>query len=107
MSGKAVQSGVLYPRNKDSTFDMEYYLSTHMPLVEKHWKKQGLRSWKVAQLDDNSPYSVSCIMEWESSEAAKNAFGGDDAKEIMDDVKKFSNEHPIVIQGEIVGRSNL
>ncbi|KAF2653307.1 hypothetical protein K491DRAFT_603087 [Lophiostoma macrostomum CBS 122681] len=105
MSGKAVQSGVLYPRKDGSTFDMKYYLATHMPLVQKHWGKLGLTSWRVAQLGDQSPYAVSCIMEWESGEAVANAFKSEGVQEIMADINNFSSEQPVMFQGEIVGQS--
>ena len=26
---------ILYPKTEDSTFDMDYYTSTHMPMVAK------------------------------------------------------------------------
>jgi hypothetical protein len=26
---------------------MDYYLSTHMPLVQEKWGPHGLKSWKV------------------------------------------------------------
>lgn len=38
---------VLYPQGK---FDLDYYLKTHMPLVESTWAPKGLTDWKVAKL---------------------------------------------------------
>lgn len=38
---------VLYPRK--ATFDMKYYLATHMPLVKKHWAQHGLTKYTVTQ----------------------------------------------------------
>lgn len=33
---------VMYPNQKGSRFDLEYYRTTHMALVEKHMKPFGL-----------------------------------------------------------------
>ena len=38
---------VLYPRA--ATFNMEYYLATHMPLVKKSWAQYGLKKYTVTQ----------------------------------------------------------
>jgi uncharacterized protein (TIGR02118 family) len=104
MSNHGAQITVMYPRKDGATFIMDYYLATHMPLVEKHWKKYGLKSYSVAQLSPDSPYSVTAVMEWESSEAFSKAQTDDGTKEIMDDVAKFSSEKPVLIAGNVVAR---
>lgn len=38
---------VLYPRK--ASFDMDYYLKTHMPLAAKSWKAHGLKKYTVTQ----------------------------------------------------------
>lgn len=43
----AAHVSVLYPR--DATFNMEYYLATHMPLVKKSWTRYGLKKYIVTQ----------------------------------------------------------
>ncbi|KAF2442188.1 ethyl tert-butyl ether degradation EthD [Karstenula rhodostoma CBS 690.94] len=78
------QISVLYPRK--ATFDLDYYLATHMPLAAKHWTPYGLRKYTVTQYDDpESPYSIGAVLEFDS----------------LDAFKKFSNEHPTIIAGEI------
>lgn len=32
---------------KGTQFNMDYYLKTHMPLVQEKWAEHGLKSWKV------------------------------------------------------------
>jgi hypothetical protein len=49
---------VLYPVTATSTFDYDYYMAKHMPLVEKTWGSQGLRSWSVIKLDPSGGYST-------------------------------------------------
>ena len=38
---------VMYPNQKDSHFDLEYYRTKHMALVEKHMKPFGLLRTEV------------------------------------------------------------
>jgi hypothetical protein len=37
---------LLYPA---VPFDLKYYLTSHMPMVEKAWKSKGLKSWQVSE----------------------------------------------------------
>ncbi|ORY15060.1 hypothetical protein BCR34DRAFT_198642 [Clohesyomyces aquaticus] len=105
MSSKAATVTVLYPKNANSTFDLKYYLSTHMPMVGKAWTKHGLKNWSVTELEGDSPYSIMAAMEFESSEAWGNAQKDEGTGAIMKDVENFSNEKPILINGNIVGSS--
>jgi uncharacterized protein (TIGR02118 family) len=99
---------VAYPRNKESTFNKEYYLSTHMPLVAKHWKKHGLKSYAVTELNADGPYSYSVVMEFESYEGWGAAGTDPDTKEvIMEDIKNFSNEQPILVYGGVIARETV
>jgi uncharacterized protein (TIGR02118 family) len=105
MSG--FQVSVAYPREEGFTFDKEYYLSTHMPLVEKHWKKHGLKSYVVSELNEDGPYTYIVVMEFESLQGWRAAAQDPSLKEIMEDVPKFSNLKPVTIYGGIIGQKTL
>ncbi|KAF7674913.1 hypothetical protein GT037_006676 [Alternaria burnsii] len=96
---------VLYPRKEGSTFDKEYYLKTHMPLAMKHWGPHGMKSYAVSELGADGPYSISSVMEFDSQEAVGKAMQDPGTKEIMDDVKNFTNSEPILVHGSIIGTS--
>ncbi|KAF2750805.1 hypothetical protein M011DRAFT_455792 [Sporormia fimetaria CBS 119925] len=104
MSSHGATATVLYPRKDGATFNMDYYLSTHMELVSKYWKQHGLKSWSVTQLGPDSPYSVQANLEWESTDSLQNAMKDEGTKEIMEDVPKFSSESPVLIAGGVVAR---
>jgi uncharacterized protein (TIGR02118 family) len=105
MSGAQVI--VVYPRKDTSTFDKEYYLSTHMPLVAKHWKKHGFKSYTVTELNADGPYSFSVVMEFESAEGWGAAATDPNTKEVMDDVPKFSNESPVIVHGGVISQEKV
>ncbi|KAI4919070.1 uncharacterized protein J4E92_008714 [Alternaria infectoria] len=96
---------VLYPRKEGSTFNKEYYLKTHMPLAMKNWKDHGLKSYAVSELNADGPYAISTVMEFDSLESVGKALQSEGTKEVMEDVKNFSSETPILVHGNVVGRS--
>ncbi|KAF2026028.1 hypothetical protein EK21DRAFT_75088 [Setomelanomma holmii] len=105
MSGAQVV--VVYPRKDGAKFDDKYYLSTHMPLVAKYWKKHGLKSYTVTKLNDDGPYSYSVTMDFESHEGFGAAGADPNTKEVMDDVANFSSESPIIVHGGVIDRKTV
>jgi uncharacterized protein (TIGR02118 family) len=105
MSGAQVI--IVYPRKEGNTFDKNHYLSTHMPLVAKVWKKHGLKSYKCTELNADAPYTYSCIMEWESDEGFAAAGADPATKEVMDDVANFSSVMPIIMHGIVFENKTL
>lgn len=99
-----------YPNEDDATFDMSYYLKTHMPLVMDNWKKHGLKKWEVTQFsagpDGGKPkFSVQCVLSWDTIDQVKAAVASDEAKTVFGDVPNFSNKGPIFVMGDVVGTS--
>ncbi|CAK4034733.1 Hypothetical predicted protein [Lecanosticta acicola] len=90
---------VLYPQG--TTFNKEYYKSTHMPLVEKNWAKYGLKSWKVIYFPDDAPYSVQATLEWGSVKDFQEAASSEEAKTVLGDVSNFSNKDPVILTGDV------
>lgn len=104
MSGQGAQFIVLYPRKDGSTFDLDYYHATHMPLVKETWSPHGLKSFSVVQLSPDNPYSVAATLEFESQEHLGKALAVDGTKKVMDDVKNFSSEQPVIVAGNVTLR---
>ncbi|QIW97991.1 hypothetical protein AMS68_003509 [Peltaster fructicola] len=95
---------VLYPQG--AKFDMDYYLQTHMPLVQKHWGPIGLKSWKITKIGDaDAPFIVQATLEWASMDEFKSASSGDTAKTVFGDIPNFCDKQPTVLTGSVVGQS--
>ncbi|KAM0692315.1 hypothetical protein Q7P36_008516 [Cladosporium allicinum] len=92
---------VIYEQN--TKFNMDYYLKTHMPLVQEKWGPSGLKSWKVLQFPADAPYTVQATLEWGSMSDFKKATEDKAAMDaIMGDVSNFSNTTPKLMTGEVV-----
>ncbi|KAI0121183.1 hypothetical protein BJ170DRAFT_149255 [Xylariales sp. AK1849] len=92
---------VMYPQAAASGWNMEYYLNQHMPLVEKHWGPQGLKSWTITTFGKDSPHYLQAILLWESAESFAKAAHKD---EVMGDIKNFTTEQPALWVGDVVGQ---
>ena len=100
---------VLYPADADATFDLDYYLKTHMPLVAEKWTPYGLKSWSVVKYnpgpDGSKTFSYAALLTFESPESIGKALGSEETKEVLGDVQNFSNKSPSFYTGDVVGSS--
>lgn len=94
---------VLYP--KGCKFDMDYYMKTHMPLVQKSWSQYGLKSWKVINFGEEAEYKVQATLEFGSMDEFQKAGAGSEAPEVMGDIKNFCDGQPILLSGPVQGTS--
>lgn len=109
---------VAYPSKHPETgdplqFDMEYYLSTHMPMIERAWGPCGLKSWSINKFQDpcpatgqTPPYLVQTTCYFDSVGDFKAALENG-SKETKPDVEKFSNVFPVIWVGEGVKQVTL
>ncbi|KAJ4188476.1 Hypothetical protein NCS54_00476700 [Fusarium falciforme] len=92
-----------YPVGHD--FDLEYYVKTHLPIADRIWGPEGLRSWEVIKLGGEGPYQLYTVLKWESAAAFQKAAASEGAKEVQDDVKNFTTAAPVLVFGEAVAAS--
>ena len=100
-----IRVSVLYPDKAGSTFDMEYYLGTHMPMLRK---KMGaaLKGMTVDQgLSGGQPGTtaanrVIATLMFDSLEAFERAFGPL-AGEIQADIPHYTNIAPTIQISEV------
>jgi len=101
MSSKQIVVQFVYPHSAASTFNLDYYLSHHLPLVGQYWGPRGLLSWTVTKGAEGTDYFLQTTIFWESLEAFEKVKS---MEEIMGDVKNFSNEAPTIRVGLVVGQ---
>lgn len=99
---------VLYPNDEGSHFKDDYYLGTHMPLVDKHWKQYGLQAWEVIKFargaDGAAPkFSTQATLTFESKEHFGKAMASEEAKTVLGDIENFTNTQPTLIGGSVIG----
>lgn len=95
---------VMYPITDETTFDMNYYLDTHMKLVGEHmgahltdaFVNKGLASGPDAP---PAHYAVATLTF--ADQAAFDAAMGD-AGPVLADIPNFTNTTPQMLIGEVV-----
>lgn len=98
---------VLYENVEDATFDLDYYMATHMPLVEEKFKPFGMERWRVLKAvgtpSGSKPlYSIIANLEFDTADQFRSAVAAEGGT-VFGDVPNFSNKGPIVVIGDLVG----
>ena len=98
---------VLYENTEDATFDLDYYMAKHMPLVGEKFKPFGLKGWRVLKAGsglsgEKSLYSIIALLEFDSADQFKAAVAAEGGP-VFGDVPNFSNKSPVVVIGDSVG----
>jgi uncharacterized protein (TIGR02118 family) len=89
--------------DRDAELDVDYYLNTHMPLVQKLLGPSVLISWKLWKLPDNSPFSYEGEVIWASIEAREAALKTKEGSQCKEDLKNFVKKPAMVFLRELVG----
>src|SRR4249920_2747707 len=94
---------ILYPRTDDLTFDMDYYTSSHMPMLAE-CLGDSCRGWGAAAIAEGK-YAV---MGWAmvTSRAELDATRNEHGAKMRADVANYTNVQPDVLIGEITGGSD-
>ena len=91
---------VLYPNKDGAKFDMNYYLTSHIPMV-KRVLGSALKGVVVEQgLGGGAPgsraeYSTLCHLRFDSVEAFQSSFGPH-AADIQKDIANYSSVAPVI-----------
>ncbi len=98
---------VLYDNVDDATFDLDYYMATHMPLVDEKFKPYGLKGWRVLKAVGTPTgakplFSIIANLEFDDAQQFKAAVAAEGGA-VFGDVPNFSNKEPVVVIGDLVG----
>lgn len=89
---------ILYPKTDDSTFDIDYYTNTHMPLFVGHLG-DACQSWGVIEARGPQYHAVGWAII--DSEDAFNQAMQEHGAEIVGDVPNYTNVAPVMIMGDV------
>jgi uncharacterized protein (TIGR02118 family) len=90
---------ILYPKTDDSTFDMDYYTSTHMPMLADALGS-ACQAWGASTVTSGRFAAMGWAMI--DSQDAFNAAMAEHGAKIMGDVANYTNVAPELIIGDIV-----
>ena len=101
---------VLYENVDDATFDLDYYLTKHMPLVDEKFKPFGIKGWRVlkavgAPFGGKPAYNVICNLEFDTADQFRAAVAAESGP-VFGDVPNFSNKDPVVVIADLVGSAS-
>ncbi len=89
---------ILYPKSDDSTFDMDYYTATHMPLFAEVLG-DACQGWGATKVTAGDLEAIGwCVVE---SQAAFDSAMAASGAEIMGDVPNYTNVQPQLIIGDV------
>ncbi|MDO6485996.1 MAG: EthD family reductase [Shimia thalassica] len=96
---------VAYPVSEDSTFDLDYYLSTHMALVGKHMGPYIESTLVTKGLAGGpnvpAPFHAIATIVFKDQDALNSALG--DSADVLADIPNFTNSKPQMLIGEVMG----
>ncbi|WP_395155386.1 EthD family reductase [Ilumatobacter sp.] len=91
-----IKVSVMYPNGDDPTFDMEYYKTAHMEIVDRTMQPSR---WEIESGMDG-PYIAIGNLYFESMEAMQAGMGG--AGEALADIPNFTKTGSAVQVSQIV-----
>ena len=95
---------VSYPKAEGSTFDLDYYLTTHIPMVAGSLGDSVSRTTLTSGVDfgdQPTPFMIVIQFEIDSMESLGAAFAAH-GDEIMGDIPNFTNVVPVVHVGTVI-----
>jgi uncharacterized protein (TIGR02118 family) len=88
---------VIYQLSSGQTFDVDYYMKSHIPLVHARWDSAGLKGLQVLHGTGSpagaAPAKLICLLEFDTLESFQAAVEKHGA-EVMGDVPNFTDAQP-------------
>ena len=94
-----IRVSVYYPAGEGTTFDMDYYKTTHHEIV---MRVLGCDKFEIDKAISGPNMAVGHLL-FSSMEALQKGMGGADAGEAQADVPNFTNVEPVIQIGELLG----
>ncbi len=92
---------VMYPATPGGRFDMDYYMSVHMPLVDEAFGPTGLRSWTVqrgvrAMGGGEAPFLLMTHLTFDTMMDLNASVEGPNAHRAFGDIPNYTDIKPVV-----------
>lgn len=106
-----IRATISYPHTPGARFDLDYYMSKHMPMVEAKLRPRGLAGWSVDQglggpLPGSSPeFTIQASILFESVEAFQAALLAE-GPALMADIPNFTDIQPRVQVNKILAEQH-
>lgn len=106
MENGMIKVSIFFPGGEDELFDMEYYMTRHVPLVKKLLGtslkqltvEKGIAGGAPGSM---APYLAVAGLYFETIEAFQNSFESS-AGEIMQDLPNFTESSPLLQISEVI-----
>ncbi len=96
---------VAYPTANGTTFDLDYYLGTHMPMVQKHMgahiESTVVTKGVAGGPDTPPPFHAIATMVFKDQDAMNAAMKA--SGPVVADIPNFFNAAPQMLIGDVVG----
>ncbi len=102
---------VSYPNAGGAKFDLDYYLTRHVPMVEAKLSRHGLTSWTIDQgLSGGMPgseaeFRIQAHLIFQNVEAFEAAMASDGA-EIMADIPNYTDIQPRIQVSKVLAQKS-
>jgi uncharacterized protein (TIGR02118 family) len=94
---------VMYPAA--AKFDLDYYMKSHMKLVETRFIEHGLTGYSVTKVTGapggDPTYGIMCRLEFSRPDGFRAAIKAH-GDEVLGDIPNFSDSQPVIQVGEVV-----
>lgn len=86
---------VTYPATAGATFDRDYYVATHLPLVREKFGPHGLIDAAGYFPEDSAAGLAIAVLTFADAAARDGALGSADAGPVFGDIPNFTSVQPI------------
>jgi uncharacterized protein (TIGR02118 family) len=91
-----IRVAILYPRDGGTFFDQDYYLDSHMALVQRKLAPFGLKKLEIENgVNEETPYYAIGSLQFSSLQEYEAGFAAV-GKELIDDIPNYTDISPIV-----------
>ena len=85
---------VTYPATPGARFDRDYYVATHLPLVEEKWAAHGLETAAGYFPEEDAAVLAVAVLTFRDAAAREAALGSAEASAVFGDIPNFTDAQP-------------